>query len=414
MKTHGKIVLFIAILLILSTKHCEAQRSHVIRGPIPGEIYISSSWYTDGINTYLGIFHSTTNGEYLYPQYQNIQEPLNGEMEVGILHYDATPGVIYCYSDFGSHELWTSFDYGENWIYRATNPYTRYFSGILGGVITKSSNVGLQKSDDYGENFYIIEENANCIAEDEGYHIDEFYGIKREADPLDTLIHSYNYGINCSKIAIPVEVAGNTYGSRPGLSRGTVEGELYLISWWEDNQYKIFYSSDDGLNWSEQFVSETNPNGDWGVIGFTAGVEPCSFYVVRAKINEYTYDHLHLFIDYSNDCGQSYTIYHHELLPDFTGTDDNNIIPWKALLQNHPNPASNTTTIEYYLKQKASTTIEIYDCVGQKIKEHKETESQAGKNSIELNVTNLKTGVYFYKLLIDGVYSNKKQMLIVH
>ncbi|MBS1492724.1 MAG: T9SS type A sorting domain-containing protein [Bacteroidetes bacterium] len=83
-----------------------------------------------------------------------------------------------------------------------------------------------------------------------------------------------------------------------------------------------------------------------------------------------------------------------------------------GLVQNYPNPFNPSTTIKYFIPTKNFVTLKIYDSKGTEVmtivNEYKDT----GEYEIQLNNTNLSSGVYYYKL-IAGDFSETKKMIIL-
>jgi hypothetical protein len=85
--------------------------------------------------------------------------------------------------------------------------------------------------------------------------------------------------------------------------------------------------------------------------------------------------------------------------------------PNSYIVQNHPNPFSGTTYIDYFLTSNAKNAVlRITDVNGKLIKafEIKST----GYGQIELNCSELNSGSYFYSLIINGNICDTKTMLI--
>ena len=81
-----------------------------------------------------------------------------------------------------------------------------------------------------------------------------------------------------------------------------------------------------------------------------------------------------------------------EVAVDFTGPDK------FILYQNYPNPFNPTTKIKYYLPVSSNIKIQLYSILGNEIKTLFNGPVSAGDHDLELNATNLASGVYFVKL----------------
>lgn len=82
----------------------------------------------------------------------------------------------------------------------------------------------------------------------------------------------------------------------------------------------------------------------------------------------------------------------------------------------YPNPASESTVIYFTLPEAAKANLNIYNINGQLVKNIMNEEMSAGQHSVNLSVTDLKEGVYFYNLTTSGnVNINQaKRLVVVH
>ncbi len=182
--------------------------------------------------------------------------------------------------------------------------------GGFEGVIYKGGWGLLHKSNDYALTFEVVSDPPNCPISDIGYLDGEFYGIDGNAGEGFYLYHSLDYANTYTEIPIDSSVAfWSVSGQYPQISRGTEEGELYLVSWWPDYHYKIFHSADTGYTWTEKFESWYIDIYNWGV-QYTAGRQPGSFFVKRSTY-DYATQYSFIYIDYSSDYGETFTTYFH-------------------------------------------------------------------------------------------------------
>jgi hypothetical protein len=74
----------------------------------------------------------------------------------------------------------------------------------------------------------------------------------------------------------------------------------------------------------------------------------------------------------------------------------------------YPNPVTNKATIEFTLNKSSVISTVIYDESGRIVKKIKKSEFKTGSNSIQLDVADLKSGIYFVSLDIDGKVISKQ------
>ncbi|MDR0605438.1 MAG: T9SS type A sorting domain-containing protein, partial [Bacteroidales bacterium] len=72
-----------------------------------------------------------------------------------------------------------------------------------------------------------------------------------------------------------------------------------------------------------------------------------------------------------------------------------------ALGQNVPNPATNTTRIDYSVPEAGEVMFYVHSITGQLLYS-KTIDTKRGANSIELNTTTFAAGVYFYSMEYKG------------
>ena len=87
-----------------------------------------------------------------------------------------------------------------------------------------------------------------------------------------------------------------------------------------------------------------------------------------------------------------------------------NDIPTTMLFGNYPNPVENSTTIRYQIQGPLSAqnaTISIYNILGELVRKVDGEDRQA-----VLDVSELPTGIYFYKLETDTYHSVKKMVIV--
>lgn len=80
-------------------------------------------------------------------------------------------------------------------------------------------------------------------------------------------------------------------------------------------------------------------------------------------------------------------------------------------LVNYPNPFTNSTTIEYVLKQSEKVTLRIYDYLGKQVYHTQENQPQ-GKQQLLWNAERYADGIYYYRLLVGDAVANGKMVKV--
>lgn len=96
-----------------------------------------------------------------------------------------------------------------------------------------------------------------------------------------------------------------------------------------------------------------------------------------------------------------------------TGIGNNNItVKDFNLNQNYPNPFNPSTSISFNLNKQGFVNLSVYNINGKKVTELLNQKMNAGLQNVSFNAVNLSSGVYTYKLTLDGQSISKNMVLI--
>jgi aminopeptidase N len=79
---------------------------------------------------------------------------------------------------------------------------------------------------------------------------------------------------------------------------------------------------------------------------------------------------------------------------------------------NYPNPFNPSTTISFSIPARASTTLVVYDILGNEITTLINEEREGGNYTISFDASDLTSGIYFYRLTSGGISQSRKMLLI--
>ncbi len=100
----------------------------------------------------------------------------------------------------------------------------------------------------------------------------------------------------------------------------------------------------------------------------------------------------------------------------FTLTDVKDVkagIPTEySISQNYPNPFNPTSRIEFGVPRKSQTKIIVYDLLGREIQTLVNEELEAGYYEINVDASNLPSGVYFYRIRSGNFVQTRKMILL--
>ncbi len=82
------------------------------------------------------------------------------------------------------------------------------------------------------------------------------------------------------------------------------------------------------------------------------------------------------------------------------------------LFQNFPNPFNPSTKISYKIKKEGNVSLTVFNLVGQEISVLVNEKQSPGNYEVEFDASELTTGVYLYKLQVNGFTSVKRMTVL--
>ena len=82
------------------------------------------------------------------------------------------------------------------------------------------------------------------------------------------------------------------------------------------------------------------------------------------------------------------------------------------LEQNYPNPFNPTTSIRFEIPERAEVRLRVYNTLGQVVATLKESVLNAGSHQVTWDATEYSSGVYLYRLEVDGQAQSRQMTLI--
>ncbi|MCX6157305.1 MAG: T9SS type A sorting domain-containing protein, partial [Ignavibacteriae bacterium] len=83
-----------------------------------------------------------------------------------------------------------------------------------------------------------------------------------------------------------------------------------------------------------------------------------------------------------------------------------------SVSQNYPNPFNPTTKINFALPKSGLVSLKVYDITGKEVATLLNEVKNVGTYSVDFNAANLSSGIYFYKMSVNG-YSEVKKMSLI-
>jgi hypothetical protein len=309
---------------------------------------------------------------------------------------------------------------------------------------------------DYSNNFVIkFQQYDNSSITNDGFAFDDISVYSVYVDDLPysmgfntismgeywTTESSNNYGrIQITGQNLPYEGRGHlTMDSNTALHNVTNSALLYLnlsqyndpelTFWWKefkDDTHTtdgVYFSDDAGENFTKVYSLTGTLNNTWeeieldiATLASTYELDLSSHFVIKFQqyddcpITGYMFDSDGFAFDdltIINDGGGS-----------DSGIDDNEVVSNGFLLSNHPNPFNPTTAIFFSIPENGNVVLSIYNIKGQIVKLLVKESFESGSHSLvwdgnDDTGNSVCSGVYFYKLNVNGKTESVKKMLLL-
>ncbi len=160
-----------------------------------------------------------------------------------------------------------------------------------------------------------------------------------------------------------------------------------------------------GFEIERSVISNGVRNLNWEKIGFVNGNgtsnSPKSYSFVDDKVSTGKYSYRLKQIDNDGQFEYSKTI----------EVDVNGVKEYK-LTQNYPNPFNPATTIQYILPQAGMVKLTLYNILGQEIRTLVNEMKEAGTHTINIDASDLNSGMYIYKIESGSFVQTRKMTLV--
>lgn len=83
-----------------------------------------------------------------------------------------------------------------------------------------------------------------------------------------------------------------------------------------------------------------------------------------------------------------------------------------SLGQNYPNPFNPSTTITFSIAQKGLATLKVYNNLGEQVASLVSQQLEPGTYTAQWNASGVSSGLYLYRLELDGFVAAQKMLLV--
>ncbi|MCP5063961.1 MAG: T9SS type A sorting domain-containing protein [Ignavibacteriae bacterium] len=397
------------------------------------DLYKTGKYYINGYYNIGGQFVDTKYG----PFYMSVSSRDTYVWEIlgRVAHLLGDMGVpAHAHNDLHPLSDWYEDSYMN--ISTAIN-YNENLAYDYGGLI-----FAIDKSDPLKYLFYTTNQVADFFGSDDengdlnydsGYEeLNEFYSLIPNPITYDHMygvpsgakIAEHAYIMSMRAIAGLLHwfaIETNMFVPPPPLSSVSISGPTYLSSYqtgtWTANptggilpyHYQWWYRYPSGGEKKDDDGSKKPPSGIWFKIGDDS-----------PTISRYDDENFELKCDVTDAENTTKTAYKtvyvssgakSQLAKESPSTIENLLPEETKLLNNYPNPFNPTTTINYQLKENGFVTLKVYDILGKEVAELVNENKSAGYYNVTFNANNLTSGLYIYRLSVNGFVENKRMML---
>jgi photosystem II stability/assembly factor-like uncharacterized protein len=301
-----------------------------------------------------------------------------------------------------------------------------FIAGLPGEPIRGFATGGLQKTwrtDDGGENW------------------DQIRGACGEGNFTSCCFVDKNKGwfVGAPSVSFPATImcttdGGNTFEEQVNPITEPYLRDVYFINdqigLAVGNYGQTVYTNDGGVNWeqrpngsktwTEVFITET---GNAWAIGFDGKIAHSTDWGYNWQSQESGVNDLLWGIHFINDnegwvVGQissQYGVLLHTTNGGVTFVDEKQVdeIPSTYFLSNNfPNPFNPSTTINYSIPKQSNVTLKLFDVLGRELFTLVNKEQRQGNYEVELDGSDLTSGIYFYRLQAGDFVETRKMLLI--
>jgi hypothetical protein len=204
-------------------------------------------------------------------------------------------------------------------------------------------------------------------------------------------------------------IIGSFYGTYCGQMMLFIDGDVYLPV--ELTSFTAL-SGDNSVTLSWETASESNVDhfeisrdGEMIAEVDAANTAHVYSYVDNGLTNGTLYNYSLVSVDINGDRRELSTT---EASPNF----NNAVITEYALHQNYPNPFNPSTSIVFDMVDAGFVTLKVYNLLGQSVSTVMNSEMNAGRHTVNFTADNLSSGIYLYRLEVNGFTAQNKMVLM--
>jgi|GEM_PF-1651189 len=240
--------------------------------------------------------------------------------------------------------------------------------------------------------------------------------VKFNQPPAEYLGNNRFINLNYSSV-LYLDIT-EVYGTIINEKLDTIKSKIFLkynrqdlpgISLYRINNNRFLSLSRYG---TEYYLRSYNTNGDACADTFRISTNPTAALASFSMIE----NNSKLYVTWS-DCKEGdlgYNIYGEVFdIKDITAVQQAAAKPETySLLQNYPNPFNPVTKIYFNVAEPGQVTLNVYDILGRETAALVNEYKSAGTYNVEFNASTLASGIYIYRIIVNGYTEVKKMILL--
>jgi photosystem II stability/assembly factor-like uncharacterized protein len=321
-----------------------------------------------------------------------------------------------------SRYIWQTTNGGQNWIERTDIPIFLpddvYFTNSDTGWVGRYSiiNNSLFKTTDGGLNWVGIPEVIGArklfFFPDPIHWLTLGFSRYYWTNDYGNSWHEFTEDVPSGVISFfaPSNYLGYSVGKGGLILRydDTTYVPVELISFeWKvgNNEVILLWETATEINNQGFYIEKSFNKLNWETIGFVEGkgttTETNSYNFVDRKITDLKMYYRLKQVDYDGSFTYSKIVEVKSPINDF------------SISQNFPNPANPSTTISFSIPVKTKVQINLYSISGELVKIILSEEKEKGIYSVKVDLSELATGVYFYRMTTSNGYNNVRKLILL-
>ncbi|HEY5534781.1 MAG TPA: T9SS type A sorting domain-containing protein [Ignavibacteria bacterium] len=334
--------------------------------------------------------------------------------------YLACDSLNNIYGAYVSGGLVKSTNGGANWITIPSSVFNNksvqsVACGKNGYVYVGATNGGIFRSTDYGVTF---PDTALTTLSVVSLTVDRYNSNIIYCGASSTLLTNTGF-YRSTDAGYTFSTSLNPYNIWAILEK--MNGNLYTVT--TTTGYPVSKSTNGGLNWTNvsslpgamrgaclDLSENICASGNGGVYKSTDdGLSFVNFNFTISSNQSLCYQNK-ILVGANGTSNGGVWIYMDSTISNITSTGE---IPDKySLFQNFPNPFNPKTVISFQLPVDGLITLKVYDMLGREVSTLVNEVKKAGYYTVDFNASQFSSGVYFYRLVTDGLSVTKKMILM--